>query len=114
MINYDETDLGEKLKFVADALTEKEVLAQLAEEAAELAQAALKLRRAQDDENPTPIPEPEAFYNLGEEIADVALCVDVLRQQDADFGSIWSIEPTKRTKLTRWVERLCSAREAES
>lgn len=35
-------------------LPKAEILAQLAEEASELAQAALKLRRAIDKENPTP------------------------------------------------------------
>lgn len=47
-------------------LPEAEVLAQLAEEVAELAQAALKLRRALDGTNPTPcflvkgLSDPEA------------------------------------------------------
>ena len=41
-------------KKVSDILPETEILAQLAEEASELAQAALKLRRALDGTNPTP------------------------------------------------------------
>lgn len=41
-------------KNVTDYLTPAELLAQLAEESAELAQAALKLRRAYDGTNPTP------------------------------------------------------------
>lgn len=39
---------------IHEILGESELLAQLAEEAAELAQAALKLRRALDGSNPTP------------------------------------------------------------
>lgn len=41
-------------KKVSDILSKTEILAQLAEEASELAQAALKLRRAMDGTNPTP------------------------------------------------------------
>lgn len=41
-------------KKVSDILPKTEIMAQLAEEASELAQAALKLRRALDGTNPTP------------------------------------------------------------
>lgn len=41
-------------KKVSDILPKTEILAQLAEKASELAQAALKLRRALDGTNPTP------------------------------------------------------------
>lgn len=41
-------------KKISDILPKTEILAQLAEEASELAQAALKLRRALDGANPTP------------------------------------------------------------
>lgn len=41
-------------KKISDILPMTEILAQLAEEASELAQAALKLRRALDGTNPTP------------------------------------------------------------
>lgn len=41
-------------KKVSDILPKTEILAQLAEEASELAQAALKLRCALDGTNPTP------------------------------------------------------------
>lgn len=59
-------------------LPKAEILAQLAEEASELAQAALKLRRAIDKENPTPKSQAEATDDLIEEIADVQLCLEVL------------------------------------
>lgn len=39
---------------IIDHLSQGEILAQMAEELAEAAQAALKLRRALDDSNPTP------------------------------------------------------------
>ena len=51
-------------KNVSDILPETEILAQLAEEASELAQAALKLRRALDGTNPTPKSVAECEMNL--------------------------------------------------
>lgn len=54
-------------KKVSDILPKTEILAQLAEEASELAQAALKLRRALDGTNPTPKSVEECEANLIEE-----------------------------------------------
>ena len=63
---------------VFNLLPEEELLAQLAEECSEAAKAALKLRRARDGVNPTPVSEEEAFGNLVEELADIYLCSIVL------------------------------------
>ena len=53
-----------------------ELLAGLAEEASELAQAALKLRRCYDGTNPTPA-DPDIQYECFlEEIGDVELYLD--------------------------------------
>ena len=51
------------------------LLEQLAEEWAELAQAALKMARKIRNENPTPKSRADCVANLQEEIADVELCV---------------------------------------
>lgn len=51
-------------KRITDLLPETEILAQMAEEAAELAKAALKLRRAKDGVNPTPVDIKIAEANL--------------------------------------------------
>lgn len=51
-------------KKISDILPKTEILAQLAEEASELAQAALKLRRALDGTNPTPKSVAECEANL--------------------------------------------------
>lgn len=59
------------MKKVTDYLTTAEILAQMAEEASELAQAALKLRRAYDGTNPTPKSVEECEANLLEELAEV-------------------------------------------
>lgn len=55
-------------------LTESDVLCGIAEEASELAQAALKMRRTLDESNnPTPVTFNKAKANLEEEIADVLM-----------------------------------------
>lgn len=83
---------------------QEELLAQLAEEATELAHAALKLRRAYSGQNPTPVSSQKAFENLLEEIADIYVCIHVL-------GLDWGVNQTRisRTmfsKIERWADRL--------
>lgn len=99
-------------KKVSDILPKTEILAQLAEEASELAQAALKLRRALDGTNPTPKNVAECEANLMEEFADISNAVDVLC--DAWFGDsldseceFWNAErEIEDTKYKRWLSRL--------
>lgn len=50
------------------------MLEQLAEEACELGQAALKTARILRGENPTPVTYEAAIYNLREEYTDVIQC----------------------------------------
>lgn len=85
-------------------LNKDEMLAQLAEEAAELAQAALKLRRACADGNPTPVGARLAFENLVEEMADVSVCIHVLDFDDHDTAD--RCKRIMRRKLERWAARL--------
>ncbi len=80
-----------------------EVLAQLAEEAAELSQAALKLRRALDGTNPTPVDFGAAEANLYEELADVLLCMDAIANRPEALDTV---APTIRRKTGRWLERI--------
>lgn len=86
---------------ITDYLSESEILAQLAEEAAELAQAALKLRRAIDGTNPTPKSREECLKNLVEEYADVLVCVNSL---DDDCFSFFV--DCYGEKKERWLKRL--------
>lgn len=72
---------------IKDYLPETEILAQLAEECAELSQAALKLRRVLDKTNPTPVTEQEARNQLIEEISDVVCCLSELDELDMDGGN---------------------------
>lgn len=66
------------IEYIRENVPQAELLAQLAEEATELAHAALKLRRVYDGTNPTPVKRSEAYDNLKEEIADVELLLTVL------------------------------------
>ena len=81
-------------------LPEEEKLVQLAEEAAELAQAALKLYRALNDT--TPVKEIDAREHLLEEIADVKVCAGVLTNHADD----WTIKNMAAKKYRRWERRI--------
>lgn len=71
------------------------LLEQLAEESAELAQAALKMARKIRNENPTP--------KSREEIADVELCISIL---PAALNDPAEVGRTMSAKHRRWNERL--------
>lgn len=92
-------NLDEKIK---QHIPQDELLAQLAEECAELSQAALKLRRALTGINPTPVTAEEARANLVEEIADILNVSDLLLEID-DVDEIYDIVQRKRE---RWLKRL--------
>ena len=81
-------------------LPQPELLAGLAEECCELAQAALKLRRFYDQTNPTPIDEEKVTEDFYEEIADVQLYLDQLIYPKS------YIEGIMKRKLNRWKQRL--------
>lgn len=87
---------------ITDRIGVAAALEQLAEEASELAHAALKMARIVRGENPTPVNEEEARLNLHEEIGDVRLCVEVI--QDV-FGTFYT-ENVEEEKLQRWQTRL--------
>lgn len=81
-----------------------ELLCQLAEECSELAQAALKMRRAIDKTNPTPKSKEECEEALIEEIADVDIILKYLGYLDNDvYMKIYEIE---KKKEQRWSNRI--------
>jgi NTP pyrophosphatase (non-canonical NTP hydrolase) len=90
------------VKYIRDQIPEEELLVQLAEEASELAQAALKFHRVLDGRNPTQVRLSEAWANLQEEISDVFLCLTVLEINPVDQEYLVSMQ----NKLDRWVGRL--------
>lgn len=89
---------------IRDLMPLDELLAQLAEEASELAQAALKMRRTLSDTNPTPVTRKQAEAGLLEEIADVKLCL-----HEGGFERVRDKIQVNRiisAKAERWLKRL--------
>ena len=81
-------------------------LIQLAEEAAELSQASLKLIRAMDGD--TPVSVCEATWHLLEEMADVYVTALTMEPDRA------AIEAIARQKSKRWEERLSNMAAADA
>lgn len=89
--------------FILEKLDERTLLEQLAEEASELSQAALKLIRAKElSNNVTPRTEQEVAQNLVEEMLDCNLVMSLLCRKDSSL----SIGMPKINKHKRWAERL--------
>ena len=81
-----------------------ELLCQLAEESMELGHAALKLRRAIDGKNPTPVSVGEAEDAVLEEVADVSNALIALNYNCS--MALLQIQQVMANKQARWVERL--------
>lgn len=97
------------LTFLANNLTQYELWGQLAEEASELAQAALKMQRQCFPHNPPRKDWAECVTDVIEEHADLALCFAVLGWNDKQERDAISV-----AKLARWVDSVKSAQARES
>lgn len=84
-------------KSMIDYIGTPAMLEQMAEEAAELAKAALKLARIERGENPTPVTREEAIRSLIEEYTDVIQCAENLDLQ-ADYDQM-------EEKYARFIKR---------
>lgn len=95
------------LEYIVSKLSKEEILCQIAEEASELAQAALKLRRAITQTNPTPVSVDEAEKNLTEEHGDVsvAFAVYAVKSNWVDCQDVAAGESI-RAKYSRWAQRI--------
>lgn len=97
------------LEIVRNKLDSRALLEALAEEAAELSQAALKLIRAKGlSGNPTPISDEEVEAKVLEELADVQNCINVTGLLKKHSGKVNMIA---EQKMQRWVERLEAEKE---
>lgn len=92
------------MKTIVDRIGLPALLEQTAEECAELAHACLKEARRLRGENPTPCTEEECKVAIMEEMADVALCLDILDDSDYTLDPIIA-----KAKLDRWRKRLDEA-----
>ncbi len=96
------------IDMIREAVPLEELLCQLAEEAAELSQAALKMRRTLSNMNPTPVNRKTAEEAILEEIADVKLCLHV-----CGFEKVRDKIEVNRiisAKAERWRQRLNAGR----
>lgn len=91
-------------EIITTKLSDAVLLEGFAEEAAELAQAALKLARVIRHENPTPVDSATAKEHLIEEIADVLLYEDIVSQK---LGiEMREVMDTVLAKRERWLTRM--------
>lgn len=94
MSNYKEDRL-----YVLQHLDRRTLLEQLAEEAAELSQAALKMIRAEGlSNNPTPTNASIAREQLNEEANDVVMLLEPLGIRDSEIHV--------KLKWSRWANRI--------
>ena len=87
---------------VVESISGLAMYEQLAEEAAELAHAALKLARIGRGENPTPVTRLEVMMKVNEELSDLQLVCEVI-----------GLKPDRQIqvqKLKRWAQRIMEAR----
>lgn len=96
-------NLYEKIAFIRDRISDAELCVMVAEEASEVAQAALKLHRVLDGTNPTPTNKASAVSKLGQEVDDLMIALTALRYTDEpkDTMSLY-----QHNKLDRWIKRL--------
>ena len=91
-------EFTEKHNYIRNRMTEPALYEALAEEATELAMAALKYARVLRGENPTHLKKDEVKNNLIEEFTDVHCVADVINL---------TVDPEiKSYKFHRWYERL--------
>lgn len=93
-----------KLSYIAAKVSQQSRLMQVAEEAAELIQASMKLVRIKAGDNPAAVSHEQALKNLVEEIADTRNAIDALQLDDILPSG--AVEEVERAKLDRWFERV--------
>ena len=102
------------LEYIAANLSAEDILCQIAEEAAELAQAALKLRRAMTQTNPTPMSIEEAEKNLIEEYGDsVGAMTAYYMKHGAIDRKVAEIIEQGNPKFNRWAQRIKEGKKHE-
>lgn len=90
-----------EILFIREQLSPADQFAQVAEEAVELAHAAMKMQRILNGTNPTPVTEKEAMGKVMEEICDLYNALEVLK-----LDVSLKYEGIRKKKMARWVERI--------
>ena len=95
------------LEYIAENLSDEDILCQIAEEAAELAKAALKLRRAMTQTNPTPVTVEEALKNFIEEYGDTVVAMTAYYMKHGVIDrKVADILEQNYPKYNRWAQRI--------
>lgn len=90
-----------EILYIREQLSPADQFGQVAEEAVELAHAAMKMQRILNGTNPTPVTEKEAIGKVMEEICDLYNALEVLKL-DANM----KYDQIRKKKMARWVERI--------
>lgn len=91
---------------ISDYLSTGDLLCQLAEECSELAQAALKLKRAMEGTNPPQRSILECWDDLDEEIADVFLVIQQMGLTDREHTEKFvAIAEKKKERWLHWLQK---------
>lgn len=90
-----------EILFIREQLSPADQFGQVAEEAVELAHAAMKMQRILNGTNPTPVTEKEALGKVMEEICDLYNALEVLK-----LDVSLKYEGIRKKKMARWVERI--------
>lgn len=101
IVSTDTLALCPEILYIREQLTQADQFAQVAEEAVELAHAAMKMQRILTGTNPTPVSEKEAMGKVTEEICDLYNALEVLKL-DVNM----KYEGIRKKKMARWVERI--------
>lgn len=102
------------LEYIAETLSDEDILCQISEEADELAKAALKLRRAITGTNPTPVTAEKAADNLIEEYGDtVVACVAYFMKHDLIDRKYVDVLEHSNNKYSRWAQRIKEGKKHE-
>lgn len=95
-------ETNNNINYIREQLSESELLAQFAEECAELSQAALKLRRViTENATPTTTTKEDAINHIAEEIADIKLCIKALGYNETLKDKIKHIYEFKCNRLVK-------------
>ena len=101
IVSTDTLALSPDILFVREQMAPAALFGQLAEEAVEVAHAAMKMQRILEGTNPTPVTEKEAMGCCLEEICDLFNALEVLKL-DVNL----KYEGIRKKKMARWVERI--------
>ena len=95
---------------IFDAMGEEALLAGLAEECMELGKSLLKRVRCKRGENPTPVKSEDCIDNIVEEVADVELYLEQVKNCSWFRNNKEKYDDFLNTKRARWKKRLEDAK----